>query len=485
MKDITSLSQSGEAMSPDAMASMMSPHSMPPSPFSPAAPYPDPPSTSQLHVPPQAYSRQLSPSRAPHPTYGLLRPMDMSPNKLPTPSPGLLSPNPGLVSPSPIHPLAYQWQGNGPRSESWTGAPPPPRSEHYHPFSHPDGRARAAYYEDRFRPQGGKGLKRIEDPKYRHIYDRDVSQSRRDDVYNHSHRDVYRANPENIHDPKDKPADYHKFNTRHPDEVHFVQRFGRPGISFPEGREEFNFRQRDEDRYRNRHPSDRPLRVETEYRPTDVDNLHRDHLDSREPSQEFRHAHEDEERWQREERSSLDRDAIYRHESDTYRRQNEDTLQAERMGMERERERSRERSGGGYLEEREQGGRRSWGRPNGPVEISPPGKSTSRSYASSEAANPSSTFELPDQPELVEIKQEPFSPLPSDFSVEDRPAKRSASPTSHTQGGPSMKKEKPDGDPINLPPCRICLERASGFHYGLNTCEACKVSAHSLLFFIF
>ena len=27
-----------------------------------------------------------------------------------------------------------------------------------------------------------------------------------------------------------------------------------------------------------------------------------------------------------------------------------------------------------------------------------------------------------------------------------------------------------------LPPCRICGEKASGFHYGANTCEACKVS---------
>jgi Zinc finger, C4 type (two domains) len=26
-----------------------------------------------------------------------------------------------------------------------------------------------------------------------------------------------------------------------------------------------------------------------------------------------------------------------------------------------------------------------------------------------------------------------------------------------------------------LPPCRICAEKASGFHYGVNTCEACKV----------
>lgn len=26
-----------------------------------------------------------------------------------------------------------------------------------------------------------------------------------------------------------------------------------------------------------------------------------------------------------------------------------------------------------------------------------------------------------------------------------------------------------------LPPCRVCGDKASGFHYGVNTCEACKV----------
>ncbi|ESO12854.1 hypothetical protein HELRODRAFT_62910 [Helobdella robusta] len=25
-----------------------------------------------------------------------------------------------------------------------------------------------------------------------------------------------------------------------------------------------------------------------------------------------------------------------------------------------------------------------------------------------------------------------------------------------------------------LPPCRVCGEKASGLHYGVNTCEACK-----------
>lgn len=30
-------------------------------------------------------------------------------------------------------------------------------------------------------------------------------------------------------------------------------------------------------------------------------------------------------------------------------------------------------------------------------------------------------------------------------------------------------------DGHKLPPCRVCGGRASGFHYGANTCEACKV----------
>lgn len=43
------------------------------------------------------------------------------------------------------------------------------------------------------------------------------------------------------------------------------------------------------------------------------------------------------------------------------------------------------------------------------------------------------------------------------------------------------KKKKPEypyvpkGAPLQLPPCRICGGKASGIHYGVNSCEACKV----------
>ena len=29
-----------------------------------------------------------------------------------------------------------------------------------------------------------------------------------------------------------------------------------------------------------------------------------------------------------------------------------------------------------------------------------------------------------------------------------------------------------------LPPCKVCGAQATGYHYGANTCEACKVSNH-------
>lgn len=53
---------------------------------------------------------------------------------------------------------------------------------------------------------------------------------------------------------------------------------------------------------------------------------------------------------------------------------------------------------------------------------------------------------------------------------------------SDEQSPPMKKKQKLDkacadstvSHPM-LPPCRICGQKASGFHYGANTCEACKV----------
>lgn len=53
-----------------------------------------------------------------------------------------------------------------------------------------------------------------------------------------------------------------------------------------------------------------------------------------------------------------------------------------------------------------------------------------------------------------------------------------------SQGTPSGPSRSPSPSPSStssanaplLPPCRVCGEKASGFHYGANTCEACKVS---------
>ena len=59
------------------------------------------------------------------------------------------------------------------------------------------------------------------------------------------------------------------------------------------------------------------------------------------------------------------------------------------------------------------------------------------------------------------------------------------SPTTSSDGGDDTisTSSKNGGVPWSehpLPPCRICGDRASGFHYGANTCEACKVCTHTL-----
>ena len=41
---------------------------------------------------------------------------------------------------------------------------------------------------------------------------------------------------------------------------------------------------------------------------------------------------------------------------------------------------------------------------------------------------------------------------------------------------PSIERESNLSSESILPPCRICAEKASGLHYGVNTCQACKVS---------
>jgi len=46
-----------------------------------------------------------------------------------------------------------------------------------------------------------------------------------------------------------------------------------------------------------------------------------------------------------------------------------------------------------------------------------------------------------------------------------------------------QRKQQVIAEPM-LPPCRICSESASGFHYGANTCEACKVSAQCIYIYL-
>ena len=47
----------------------------------------------------------------------------------------------------------------------------------------------------------------------------------------------------------------------------------------------------------------------------------------------------------------------------------------------------------------------------------------------------------------------------------------------------SVKAPEFDAWVVMLPPCKICGGKASGCHYGANTCEPCKVSKYCLNFY--
>ena len=58
--------------------------------------------------------------------------------------------------------------------------------------------------------------------------------------------------------------------------------------------------------------------------------------------------------------------------------------------------------------------------------------------------------------------------------VLESPLGEQLSPTTTAPSPDGNTEQSTEGAPY-LPPCRVCGEKASGFHYGANTCEACKV----------
>lgn len=50
--------------------------------------------------------------------------------------------------------------------------------------------------------------------------------------------------------------------------------------------------------------------------------------------------------------------------------------------------------------------------------------------------------------------------------------------------GKKRDKYIPSSEPLELPFCRVCGKRASGIHFGVYSCEACKVFRSLLMFYL-
>jgi hypothetical protein len=88
-----------------------------------------------------------------------------------------------------------------------------------------------------------------------------------------------------------------------------------------------------------------------------------------------------------------------------------------------------------------------------------PDSSLNPSYASSASASPK---------ELLQ-----FGFAETDFGQSEQAVSCDSTQTASGTGGAKFKQASKQTN--LLPPCRVCGDKASGFHYGANTCEACKV----------
>ncbi|XP_076450705.1 retinoic acid receptor gamma-like isoform X2 [Babylonia areolata] len=95
------------------------------------------------------------------------------------------------------------------------------------------------------------------------------------------------------------------------------------------------------------------------------------------------------------------------------------------------------------------------------------------------AASPPAAFTFTPSPaKPVTPEASPLSPpvtikCEEDSSFPGSPQCRQSKPHLGLQAGRPASPGKTVSGSL-LPPCKICLDKASGFHYGLNTCEACK-----------